>query len=196
MFLFILQTRIVKDEFITRVYGDPISSVSGVIDNHLKNKEELKKYLSSILNGHDNLQHVIKSAELCNINKMECKYSSSNFDLQNEAFHRTFSLTSVLLRSIRNKDGSYDVRYSKVTTIEHQFISFLVVNGITNRGLYAIYQLAESGDKRGDVLRVGKSISELINRSKKDEITQVYNEMVTTTINQKANTKHLFILNQ
>ena len=115
-----------KQTLSSRYYTEPTSTTSGLSDCHLNNKNELKNHISSLLSGYSNANIVVRQAQFLNINRAYVKLDSFNISVSdNEEFVRTFSLTTIFLRSIVNKDGSYDVRHYKVVTSRQQITSLI-----------------------------------------------------------------------
>lgn len=170
-----------------RTYGPSTSTFSGVIDRHLNNKEELKNYLSQILQGYDGIDSIIKRAQLSSFSKIEYKFDESDYDqFLLPDFVRTFSLKATLLRSIKNKDGSYDVKHSQVVTKKKQYQKAYKLERIIAK--YPGSETLVSLDK--ELLRELSSLYEI----SKEEIYEVYNEMISATNNHKAEAEYLFKL--
>ena len=171
----------------SRIYDQSTSKVSGVTDHHLRNTEELKNHVSYLLQGYDNINNVLRKAQFSSINKIEYRFNSSGYSVNQQDFIRTFTLTTTLLRSIKNTDGSYDVRYSKVVTTKNMYQKLDRMNEL-------VIKLAQIPELTGRTDYEIQCELKRLNSMSKSELSMVFNEMISTANTYKANTIKLFKL--
>ena len=121
MFLFIVSLRAPKpNKFSFYDPTDPEVKSDGIEDHNPKNVNELRKHIRNILDGYDNVDSVVGKAQFANINKIEFNFGPEVAKIEEGGvFHRFFTLKAVFLRSIKNKDGSFNVRHYTMTVTKN-----------------------------------------------------------------------------
>ena len=185
MFLFIaaLRVRHQKNDITSRRFTPPVISASGIEDHNPRNAQELRNHISNVMSGFDNSNSVINKAQFANINKVEYKFGPSDIMFNGNEFYRTFTLKAILLRSVRNGDGSFGVRHSTITITRNQMITF---NAGNNRWFWIMFQASGSSQLSSGLRGACQNVVFEVTKMSANELTQVYNEMVTAVNNQKA----------
>ena len=164
---------------------NPVSVVKGVTDSRLKNQNELKKRITSVLKGFDNVDSIVKKAQISNMNIVKFKFGPSDISFRNgNEFYRTFTLTSVFVRSMKNSNGTYTLRHSSVTTTREQIIKF-------DRGdpkfFWLMFQASSGGSgMSAPVLGLCRDFAFSITKMTSSELAKVYQGMISKSNQQKV----------